>query len=199
MKNYKGSGEIVDVAAPEDASSGEFLRKTGIAGVAGNAVSSGANVPFHREGVFTLPKESGTAWVQGDRLFWNTSTKVFSKDPTDQPVDAVAAAAAASGDTTADVLLGAEGGMQYRAGQATTVAASDTIVTGLALLVGVVATLDSDPGDDPLLVSASIGDQAGTPAAGSFLLKTWKTNGTDPTPSAASTFSKKVNWIAFGV
>jgi hypothetical protein len=50
-----------------------------------------------------------------------------------------------------------------------------------------------------MLVSASIGDQAGTPAAGSFLLKTWKnTGGTDPTPAAASTFSKKVNWIAYG-
>lgn len=86
------------------------------------------------------------------------------------------------------------------AGQSTTVAASDTIVTGLSLLVGVVATLDSDPVDDPFMVTASIGDQAGTPAAGSFLLKTWKnTGGTDPTPAAATTFSKKVNWWAFGI
>jgi hypothetical protein len=49
-------------------------------------------------------------------------------------------------------------------------------------------------------VSASIGDQAGSPASGSFLLKTWKnTGGTDPTPAVATTFSKKVNWIAIGV
>jgi hypothetical protein len=84
-------------------------------------------------------------------------------------------------------------------GQSTTVAASDTIVTGLAKVIAVVATLDSDPVDDPEWVSASIGDQAGTPAAGSFLLKTWKnTGGTDPTPAAATTFSKKVNWVAIG-
>jgi len=95
------------------------------------------------------------------------------------------------------IALGA--GMKLARGQATTVAASDTIVTGLATVVAVVATLDSDPGDDPEWVSASIGDQAGTPAAGSFLLKTWKnTGGNDPTPAAASTFSKKVNWIAIG-
>lgn len=84
-------------------------------------------------------------------------------------------------------------------GQATTVTASDTIVTGLTTVVAVVASLDSDPVDDPFMVTASIGDQAGTPAAGSFLLKTWKnTGGTDPTPAAATTFGKKVNWVAYG-
>lgn len=89
-------------------------------------------------------------------------------------------------------------GYKIARGQHTTVAASDTVVTGLATVVAAVACLDSDPGDDPLLVSCSIGDQAGTPAAGSILINTWKTNGTDPTPSAAGTFSKKVNWIAIG-
>lgn len=85
-----------------------------------------------------------------------------------------------------------------KTGQHTTVAASDTVVTGLALVTAVVASLDSDTGDDPLLVTASIGDQAGTPAAGSILIKTWKTDGADPTPVAATTFTKKVNWIAVG-
>lgn len=84
-------------------------------------------------------------------------------------------------------------------GQATTATASDTIATGLEKLVGVVACFNDDLADDPEWVSASIGDQAGAPAAGSFLLKTWKnTGGTDPTPVAATTFTKKVNWVAFG-
>lgn len=84
-------------------------------------------------------------------------------------------------------------------GQQTTVAASDTVVTGLSTVVCAVATLDSDPVDDPEWATASIGDQAGAPAAGSILIKTWKnTGGTDPTPAAATTFSKKVNWIAIG-
>lgn len=84
-------------------------------------------------------------------------------------------------------------------GQATTVAAVDTIATGLPVLTSVTAALDSDPSDDPFMVSASIGDQAGSPAAGSFYLKTWKnTGGTDPTPLAATTFGKKVNWAATG-
>jgi hypothetical protein len=84
-------------------------------------------------------------------------------------------------------------------GQAVTASASDTIVTGLARVFAVIATLDDDPSDDPEFVSASVGNQAGAPAAGSFLLKTWKnTGGTDPTPLAATTFAKKVNWIAIG-
>lgn len=89
--------------------------------------------------------------------------------------------------------------LKFAYGQHTTVAAVDTVVTGLASLVTVVAQFDSDPGDDPNYVSASIGDQAGSPAAGSFYAKTWKnTGGTDPTPAAATTFSKKVNWVALG-
>lgn len=84
-------------------------------------------------------------------------------------------------------------------GQATTVAAVDTIVTGLNQVIAVVASYDTDPADANDFVSASIGDQAGTPAAGSILIKTWKTaDGADVTPVAATAFSKKVNWIAIG-
>lgn len=98
-----------------------------------------------------------------------------------------------------NIIAGAAAGYRIARGQHTTVAASDTVVTGLATVVAVVACLDSDPVDDPFMVTASIGDQAGTPAAGSILIKTWKnTGGTDPTPAAATTFSKKVNWIAVG-
>ncbi len=84
-------------------------------------------------------------------------------------------------------------------GQSTTAAASDTVATGLKGLTGVVATLNDDPVAGCQFVTASIGDQAGSPAAGSFLLKTWKaTAAGDTTLIAATTFSKKVNWIAYG-
>lgn len=89
--------------------------------------------------------------------------------------------------------------LMTRVGQHTTVAASDTVATGLTAVLGAIASMESDPGDDPFMCSAAIGDQAGAPAAGSILIKTWKnTGGTDPTPLAAGTFTKKVNWIAWG-
>lgn len=199
MKNYKGTGDVVTVASPEAASSGEFLLKGGIHGVAGMAADNAASVPLHRTGVFTLPKESGAAWTQGDRLFWNPSTKVFSKDTSDRPVGAVAAAAAGSSDTTGDVLLQAEGGLRIVGGQHTTVTATDTVVTGLAQVVAVVVSYGTDPADANTYVSATIGDQAGAPAAGSVIIKSWKQSGSDPTPIAADAFSKVVNWIAVGI
>jgi hypothetical protein len=99
----------------------------------------------------------------------------------------------------AAAIAGTSAGKKFVAGQLTTVTATDTVVTGLATVIACGATLDDSPGDDPMLVSATLGDQAGAPAAGSIIVKTWKnTGGTDPTPVAASTFSKKVNWWAYG-
>jgi hypothetical protein len=109
--------------------------------------------------------------------------------------DKTAAVAAA----VATPLAGTSAAKKFVAGQLTTASAADTVVTGLATVISCGATLNDDPGDDPMLVSATIGDQAGTPAAGSIIVKTWKnTGGTDPTPLAATTFTKKVNWWAYG-
>jgi hypothetical protein len=92
-----------------------------------------------------------------------------------------------------------EAGFRIARGQATTVAASDTIVTGLKSLVAVFVTYDDSPVAGAQTATGSIGDQAGTPAAGSFLLKTWKATATaDTAVIAATTFSKKVNWVAIG-
>lgn len=85
-------------------------------------------------------------------------------------------------------------------GQQTTVAASDTIATGLGKLAGVAASLSDAPVVGCQFVTADIGDQIGAPPAGSFFLKTWKATATaDTTQIAASTFGKKVNWIAVGI
>ena len=83
-------------------------------------------------------------------------------------------------------------------GQHTTASASDTVITGLAVVTSVVAQLDDDPVDGCMHVTASLGDQAGTPAAGSILIKTWKSTDADASLVAATTTSKKVNWIAKG-
>lgn len=102
-------------------------------------------------------------------------------------------------DAVVNGLVGVSSGYKLARGQATTASATDTVVTGLATVVATVASFDDDPADANLFVSATIGDQNGAPAAGSIIIKTWKTaDGTDPTPVAATSFSKKVNWIAIG-
>jgi hypothetical protein len=97
-----------------------------------------------------------------------------------------------------NLVEGWAGGYKLARGQHTTVAASDDIGTGLATVVSVVASLDDDPVDGAMHVTASIGDQAGTPIAGNILIKTWKSTDADATLIAATTFAKKVNWIAVG-
>src|SRR5262245_47985439 len=78
------------------------------------------------------------------------------------------------------LIVGTAAGFKIARGQLTTVTATDTVVTGLATVVSVVASLDADPVDDPFMCTATIGDQAGAPAAGSVIIKTWKnTGGTD--------------------
>lgn len=104
--------------------------------------------------------------------------------------------------TTAAVnalLQGAAAGYKLARGVHETVAASDEVTTGLATVVAVVVSLADDPGINPMLVTASVGNQAGAPAAGKFYLKSWKATGVDDaTPIPATTFAKKVNWIAIG-
>ncbi len=96
-------------------------------------------------------------------------------------------------------VLGAGNNYKLARGQHTTVAASDTVATGLTTVVAAVASLESDPVLTCDRALAAIGDQAGAPAAGSILIKTFMPTATgDATPTAATTFTKKVNWIAIG-
>ncbi len=104
------------------------------------------------------------------------------------------------GSPTVDFILGALAlGLKVAYGQATTGSASDTVVTGLATVLAAVANLEDAPVIGCDRAQAVIGDQAGTPAAGSILIKTFKPTATnDATPVAATTTGKKVNWIAIG-
>lgn len=156
-------------------------------------LSEGAVVPVdgsagYEEGCLFF-KRSGVA---GGNLYKNEGTKTSSlfkpfADQTNQVTNPVAGIAA---------------GYKLARGQLSTVSAVDTVVTGLATVVSVVAVLESDPTDTCDVATAQVGDQAGTPAAGSIFIKTWKvtTGGAagNPTLIAATAFSKKVNWIAIG-
>lgn len=105
----------------------------------------------------------------------------------------------ATGNVTTNILSADPGAFKIARGVHTTVDENDTIVTGLASVASVVATLASDPVAGCQSVTASIGDQAGAPAAGSILIKSWQaTNADTTTVIAATTFGKLVNWIAIG-
>lgn len=93
------------------------------------------------------------------------------------------------------------GGYKIRRGVHTQVAASDTVVTGLTTVVAIISTPQTRTVKQ-LFFNASIGDQAGTPAAGSVLLSSQKPTATgNVTPVDATDFTDNiaVNWVAIGV
>ena len=99
----------------------------------------------------------------------------------------------------ATALAGVATGYKIARGTATPTTGSDTIVSGLATVVAVVVSLKGAPSLTHFMSAGDIGDQAGTPAAGSFLLKSYKPTGSgDVTPSAATTPWGAVDWIAIG-
>lgn len=121
---------------------------------------------------------------------------VFALAGTD--IRAKLAALPAAADAAAKPVGGVAAGYKVARGVAS-VTGSGTVVTGLATVVAVVATPADDPDGTALAaVSATIGDQAGTPAAGSVILKCWKITAADNGALIAATAAKNVNWVAVG-
>lgn len=99
------------------------------------------------------------------------------------------------------VLLSATSGIFKLAGGTATPDQNDYVVaTGLTTVVAAVASLKGDPTLTHMWSGANIGDQAGSPAAGSILIWSMKpTAANDVTPIAATTPWSAVDWIAVGV
>jgi hypothetical protein len=117
-------------------------------------------------------------------------------------VDAQGVWVQCGGSAQADLIVaGIAAGYKVARGQHVMLSADDVVVTGLATVVSVEASLESDPVLTCDRVSAALGDQAGAPAAGSVHLKAWMpTDATHTTPIAATGFAGiKVNWFAIGV
>ncbi len=57
-------------------------------------------MPLKLEGVWILPKAPGTAWSQGDKLYFDNTAKTFTKTATSNTAAGYAYYGAASGDTT---------------------------------------------------------------------------------------------------
>ena len=113
-----------------------------------------------------------------------------------------AGAGAAVTMTAAQINLltqGIAGGYKTARGTITPTTASDTVVTGLTTVVAVVASLKGAPTLTCMFVAADIGNQAGAPAAGSILIKSYKpTAAADVTPLASTTPWSAIDWIAIG-
>ena len=107
MKNFIQEGRIVTATMPYDRNSGEFvLIGTSLGGVCQNTVLSGGSNQIVRVGMFSgLAKATGEAWTIGNDLYWDNTNKRFTTTSAGNTKAGVAMNAAASGDTTGNVLL----------------------------------------------------------------------------------------------
>lgn len=207
MKNFLAAGEIVTVPAPATVASGDFVVVGAFFGVAQADAASGADVSIVREGVFALPKTTGTAWTKGDPLYWDASAKKFTKTATGNVGYGVAAADAASGDATGNVSIEAvapEGagnpvgalaaGVKLLGGEIALDGSNPTpVVTGLATITGVALALKKNaaPGVGTSVVTY---DTTG----GTLNIYGWKpTSNSDPT-LIASAGTETVGYVVTG-
>lgn len=181
-------------------------------GISQQAAADLAGANFTAAGISKLELGTGGA-AAGDPLAPDANGKGILAVG-DAPIGAIALGAGVAGDiiTVLNVpgfnpaglstaVSGVAAGYKVARGVHVQVGASDTVVTGLATVVAVVASFRDGPTVKQLFVEASEGDQAGTPAAGSILIKTFKpTAVNDVTPIAASDFSEnlKIGWVAIG-
>ena len=79
MNNFVHKGDVLEVAAPADVSSGDGVLVGSIFGVASKNALSGERLNVQVEGVVRLPKEPTDNIAEGDKLNWDDSGKHLQK------------------------------------------------------------------------------------------------------------------------
>jgi predicted RecA/RadA family phage recombinase len=101
--NFKQMGEVLDLVAPYDRTSGQGAQVGQIFGVAQTTVLSGATAAFKVTGTWELTKVGSQAWTVGQLIYWDNTNKRCTSVATGALLIGVAAVAAGSG---AGVVLG---------------------------------------------------------------------------------------------
>jgi predicted RecA/RadA family phage recombinase len=106
---YQQPGHSLDLIAPTGGVTTGVPLLIGALFVVPN-VTAAQTLPFTGMvvGVHSYTKTASQAWVQGQAIYWNTSTAAFSSDPSTGPYVGVAveAVAGGAGDTTGKVKIG---------------------------------------------------------------------------------------------
>jgi predicted RecA/RadA family phage recombinase len=106
MKGFIQDGDVIPLTAP----SGGVVSGTGfmtgaIIAIACSTVAAGLTVEAAVEGVFDHASDTGTAWAEGDKLYWDNTNKVFTKTASGNTIAGVAVAAKLSATTTGRIKL----------------------------------------------------------------------------------------------
>lgn len=106
MRTYKHPGHVLTLTAPAGGvTSGNGYKIGEIFVVAADDAAAAAAFEGQLTGVFALPKETGTAWTEGQRLYWDdTNDRVTTAASGNMPIG-VASEAATSGASVGNVRL----------------------------------------------------------------------------------------------
>lgn len=110
MATHSATGMLIDDGVTKNVDPGATVSKGGVheftdhIGVYQEDGVSGDSIAVRCTGAFTLTKETGVAFTDGQRLFWDSVNDRLDATNTNIPAG-VARGAAASGDVLADVIL----------------------------------------------------------------------------------------------
>jgi predicted RecA/RadA family phage recombinase len=108
MNNYIKPGDTMTFTAPSGGVTSGLGYKIGqLFVVAAITAAEGEEFEGKTDGVYTLPKTTGTAWTEGVLLYWDDSTDKATTVAEDNLLIGCAAEAADSGDATGTVRLNA--------------------------------------------------------------------------------------------
>lgn len=106
MNNFVSPGEVLTLTAPiGGVTKGLGYRIGSLVVLATVTADAGDLFAGLVEGVATVLKATGSAWTEGEKLYWDNSAKKFTDSAGGNTLVGVAAAAAGSGDTTGKVRL----------------------------------------------------------------------------------------------
>jgi hypothetical protein len=149
----------------------------------------------------TVPTDATAGYAPGCRFTKRAGTagaSLYINEGTATSCAFKALPSQAATSTAVLAVAGVAAGYKIARGVATITGSGD-VATGLATVVAVVAMLQADASlTNGITVTGTIGDQAGTPAAGSVTLKVWKPTGSGDVTPIASAAAVAVNWIAVG-
>lgn len=93
------------LTAPYATADGGGVLVGAIFAVAMAAVASGAKGVFQRRGIFTLPKATGEAWTEGQKVYWDNTNRRLTTTASANTLVGAAAQAQLAGDTSGKALL----------------------------------------------------------------------------------------------
>lgn len=106
MAEFRQTGEFIDYTPGTAVAAGDVVVVTDRVFVAPLAIAANNVGSLQTCGVWKLAKKSGEAFTQGQKIYWDDTNDELTSTASTHKVAGYAAKAAASADTTAEVLLG---------------------------------------------------------------------------------------------